>query len=266
MSPRPAVDVRDERGASAPRVIGLVVVLVGGLLMTGGVVRGLDGGGSPFVLMLLVMPVVLGIGFWHQHHRSKLARQWATSIGWTYVGSDPSLAMRWDGTPFDVGRSRRTREVVRGAFQGRAAVSFAYTYTTGSGKSQSTTTWHVLAIDLPAYLPTLELTPDGLGAKLAKGFGGQDLQLESEHFNQAWRVEAPMPRFAHDVLSPRLMERLLAPDATGLSIRVEGTSILCWTLGSPRYEDVARRLQVMGAIADAIPRFVWLDHGYDPAV
>lgn len=217
------------------------------------------------LLMLLAVPAVIALGIWYQRHRVGLARKFAASTGWEYAGSDPGLVTRWYGAPFAVGRSRRTSEVVRGRFQGRPATSFGYRYTTGSGKNQSTYTFHVVAIDLPAYLPTLELTPDGLGAKIAKGLGGQDIQLESEAFNARWRVEARDQKFAHDVVHPRLMERPLAADASGLSLRVEGTSILTWTMGSPRYEDVARRLQVLCAIADAVPRFVWLDHGYDPA-
>ena len=255
---------RDDRGVSTPQVVGIVLAVVLGVVVMAAVLSG-DGPGGFVVLMLLAIPGTIAIGVWYQRHRTKLAQQWATHVGWSFVGTDPGLTSRWHGTPFGVGRSRRTSEVVTGGFQGRPAISFGYRYTTGSGKNQSTYTFHVVAIELPAYLPTLELTPDGLGAKIAKGLGGQDIQLESEAFNQAWRVESRMPKFAHDVLSPRLMHRLLEPDATGLSFRIEGTSILCWTVGSPRYEGIARRLQVMCAVADAIPRFVWLDHGYDPA-
>ena len=53
-------------------------------------------------------------------------------------------------------------------------------------------------------------------------------------------------------------------DARGLSLSIEGTDLLCWTAGVPRWEALAGRLQVMHAVVDAIPRYVWLDHGYDP--
>lgn len=254
----------DDRGLTTTQVVGVVLGLVVVVAAVGVVLVG-DGPGGMFVMMLLLAPAIIGLGLWYQHHRTKLAQQWAARVGWRFVGTDHSLASRWYGAPFGVGRSRRTSEVVTGSFQGRPAVSFGYRYTTGSGKNQSTYTFHVVAIELPAYLPTLELTPDGLGAKIAKGLGGQDIQLESEQFNDAWRVEAPSAKFAHDVVNPRLMHRLLAPDAQGLSLRIEGTSILCWTRGNPDYPGIARRLQVMCAIADGIPRFVWLDHGYDPA-
>ncbi len=217
----------------------------------------------PFVFFLLV-PLFIVLAVYLQQQRVKAIRAWAAGAGWTYVGSDPSLVSRWRGQPFNVGHSRRVSEVVTGRFAGRQAISFAYRYTTGSGKSSSTHTFHVVATLLPAYLPTLELTAEGVGAKLAKAFGGQDIQFESEDFNRAWRVVARDMKFAHDVVHPRLMERLLRADARGMSIRIEGSDILCWTSGTQRLEAIAGRLQVLGAVVDAVPRYVWQDHGHDP--
>lgn len=216
------------------------------------------------VVWLLLIPLAIGGAIWFQAQRAKRLRAWAASAGWTYVGADPSLVARWRGEPFGRGHSQRATEVMTGRFQGRPALSFAYSYTTGSGKDRHTYTFHVVAVALPAYLPTLELTPDGLGAKLAKTFGGQDIQFESEDFNRAWRIEARDLKFAHDVVHPRLMERLLRPDARGTSLRIEGSDAVSWTQGSTRTETLAARLSVLCALVDAVPRFVWLDHGHDP--
>lgn len=220
---------------------------------------------SPFALFVVLGAGMFVWGVLYQRHREKLLRAWAASVGWTYVGSDASLVARWRGEPFGIGSSRRTSEVVTGGYRGRPAVSFAYRYTTGSGKSRTTHTYHVVATTLPAYLSTLELTPDGLGARVAKALGGQDLQLESEAFNQVWRVEAPNPKFASDVVHPRLMERLMRPDARGMCLRIEGTDIVSWRAGASDLGTVASRLDVLGAVIDSVPRFVWQDHGYDPA-
>ncbi|MCL3863176.1 hypothetical protein [Actinotalea sp. K2] len=217
-----------------------------------------------FLLVLLLVPVAAAAALWYHHRRLTGIKEWAGRMGWSYVGSDRSLASRWSRQPFGTGHARRVSEALTGPFQGRQAVSFTYRYTTGSGKNQTTVTHHVLAMRLPAFLPTLELTPDGLGARLAKVLGGQDIQFESEDFNQAWRVVAPDNRFAHDVVHPRLMERLLRADARGLSMRIEGTDILCWSPGATRLDVIGPRLQVMAAVVNAVPRFVWLDHGYDP--
>ena len=60
------------------------------------------------------------------------------------------------------------------------------------------------------------------------------------------------------------MERLLAGDAQGVSIWVVGTEVLCWVPGKADLDAVDARLAVLTAFVDAIPRFVWLDHGHDP--
>lgn len=227
-------------------------------------------GGSDVVqtllLALLVVVVPLGLvgTWWLQVKRTERLTAWAATTGWRFEGSDPTLTMRWMGQPFGQGHSRKATDVLRGHFDGMPATSFTYRWTTGSGKEQSTYVRHVVALDLPAYLPTVELTPDGLGAKLAKVVGGQDIQFESDDFNRAWRVESRDLAVAHAIVNPRLMERLLRGDATGECLRIEGTSILSWANGATDTNTLARRLGVLVAIARAIPRHVWMDHGYDP--
>jgi len=215
-------------------------------------------------LVVVGVVVLAGVGFWLQYRRNQAVQAWARNIGWTYLGTDPTLPSRWRTRPFGIGDSRRTAELMTGVYQGRSATAFRYSYTTGSGKNKSTSVFHVVVVPLPAYLPNLELTPGGIGSRLAKTCGGEDIQFESEDFNQAWRVRAGVVKFAHDVVHPRVRERLMHDDARGLSLSVEGTDLLCWTAGVPRWEALAGRLQVMCAVVDAIPRYVWLDHGYDP--
>lgn len=216
------------------------------------------------LLAFAVVPVVIGLAFWWQYKQTKANKAWAAGVGWQYVGTDPTLVNRWRGTPFNSGHSRRVSQLMVGPFQGRAAMSMTYQYTTGSGKEETTYTFHVLSMALPAYLPNLQLTPEGLGARIAKTFGAQDIEFESDDFNRAWRVQAGVQKFAHDVLHPRTMERLLRTDARGLNMRIEGTDILCWSTGRTSTARIAGRLQVLTAVVDAIPRYVWLDHGFDP--
>lgn len=224
-----------------------------------------DPGGLGPIWIFGLVPLVL-VGSWlYQRHREKVCRAWAAATGWTYVGSDQSLVHRWRGKPFHLGHSRRASEVVRGTYRGRAATSFTYRYTTGSGKNRHTVSHHVVALALPAALPTVQLTHDGVGARIAKAFGGQDIRFESEAFNERWRVESSDAKAAHDLVHPRLMERLLAPDAQGVDLRVEGASVLCWASGGQDLDQVARYLGVLTAVVEHVPRFVWLDHGYDPA-
>lgn len=226
----------------------------------------IDGDFVSFLSLLpwLLVPVVVVGGFWFQYRRTKRIKAWATASGWTYVGTDPTLVDRWRGEPFGIGHSRHASEVMVGRWGGRPAISFVYSYRTGSGKNETTYTFHVLALPLPAFLPTLELTPEDLGTRLARAFGGQDIQFESDDFNRAWRVECRDLKFAHDIVHPRLMERLLRPDARGAHLRVGGTDIVTWATGSTSTDRIAPRLSLMTAVVESVPRYVWQDHGYDP--
>jgi len=242
-------------------VAGLVAV---GVVVMGVVAAG-RGGQILGVLPFLLVPLVFGGSWWFNRKRVEAAKRWAEMIGWTWVGADNSLAHRWNGQPFGTGDGRRASEVMTGSFGPYRGTSFAYRYTSGSGKERTTHVFGVTTLSLPTFLPTLELTPENLGTRIVRAFGGQDIQFESEDFNRRWRVAARDPKFAHDVLHPRVLERLVRGDTAGMSVRIEGTDILCWTVGTPDLDLLGTRLGVLRSIIDAVPRYVWLDHGYDPA-
>ena len=213
-----------------------------------------DSSGSLLVVLGMVAVVVVFIvGLWLQKKRHERFRAWALANGWTYAESEPGLTSMSSGQPFGAGRARRATEVLRGTFEARPAVSFTYAWTTGSGKSKSTHHAHIVALQLPAYLPTVEVTPEGLGAKLAKLVGVQDIQFESDDFNRAYRVAAGDERTGHAIVHPRLMERLLRADALGNPWRIEGTSILSWEPGSTDLDRLASRLGLLSAVIESIP-------------
>ena len=231
-----------------------------------------------FVAGVVAVIAATGYGYWRGQVRRQAFFAWAVEHGWTYTGSDPSLVDRWRGQPFSAGgRNRKATDVLTGVlhgFRGQYEItSFTYSYTEDSGSrgpngQRNSTTHHaqVMALALPVPLPMLELTHDGVGAKLAKVFGGQDIQFESDEFNAAWRVVASDLKYAHDIVHPQLMERLLRPDARGVSFRIEGDTVLTWVTGMSVLELVDPRARMMAAFVESIPRFVWQDHGYDPPI
>ncbi len=249
--------------ASTLRAAGIAGAVVIGLVLA---FSRADGSSAlVYPLFFLVAGAAAVASAVYRHKRAAALREWAQKIGWTYVGSDSSLTGRWRGEPFGRGHSQGATEVITGAYGGHPAVSFAYRFTTGSGKNRQTHEYHVVAMAMPAWLPTVQLTPEGIGSRVVSAFGGQDLEFESEEFNRLWRVEARDPRYASDVLHPRTLERLVRPDARGLSLRIEGSDVLCWSPGLPDVETLATRLGVMRALVTGVPRHVWLDHGFDPA-
>lgn len=214
------------------------------------------------LLVVAMATALLVLGVVAQSRRRTRVAAWAAARGWTVMAPDRAFLARWRGQPFRSGG--RVAEVLVGTHRGRPAVSFQHSYSTGSGKNRRTHYFHVVALALPVPLGRLELTPDDVGAKLAKVFGGQDLDLELEEFNRAWRVAAEPEKFGSDVLHPRVMERLLAPDARRQCLRIDGSDIVWWGLGRPDLAMIDPRLELLSSVLDSIPRFVWQDYGYDP--
>lgn len=244
----------------------LVVLGLLGLVVVGSL-AGADPATAVLAALALVGAALVAAGaWWFQRRRREQLVAWAQAAGWSWSPRDPGLGLATlhTGRPFGQGRGRTVTEVLTGTYEGHRAVSFTYAWSTGSGDDEREHRAHVVGVALPAYLPTLELTAEGLGARVAKALGARDLQLESAAFNAAYRVDTADPRTAHAILHPRMLERLLRSDAVGLAWRIEGTWLLSWEPGVTDTERIAPRLGVLSAVVRGIPRHVWQDHGHDP--
>jgi hypothetical protein len=226
-----------------------------------------DSMGLLIVAGLVVVAAALVIGFVVRDRRRQRTRAFAEARGWTYSDREKHLEKRWHGAPFGTGGSRRATEVIAGDFHGRPATSFRYQYTVSSGENQSTTYhFHVAALALPVPLPGLRLSPEGFRSSVAKAFGGQDVQFESHAFNEEWRVQADPPqRWAHDIVHPRMMDRLMQPDARGQTIVLQGSDVFVWTSGSRDLATVDPQLELLRGVVDHVPDYVWRDAGHEPA-
>ena len=71
-------------------------------------------------LIVVGTGALVGFGIWLQYRRNQAVQAWARSIGWTYLGTDPSLPSRWRTRPFGIGDSRRAAELMTGVYQGRS--------------------------------------------------------------------------------------------------------------------------------------------------
>jgi hypothetical protein len=236
-----------------------------------------------FVLGLLALGAVAVYTMWANGKREKALAAYAASNRWGFSAEDDSLTARWRGTPFGQGDRRRARNVLSGSVHGRPFVGFEYQYDTessnsgmlngsngalfGTGYSNRERTTHhffVVAVRLPTFLPTLEVTPENFLNRAASAVGlGSRIELESEDFNRHFKVTARDPKFASDVLTPRTMQGMLS-SAQGVCWRIEGTDVVSG--GSGHLEPVAllSRLTTVNGVVDGIPDFVWHDNGYEP--
>jgi hypothetical protein len=74
-----------------------------------------------------------------------------------------------------------------------------------------------LALPVGALRGNLEVTREGVVAKLTKLFGAQDIQLGDPRFDPRYLVQATADSFPHTVLTDSIRAELLALDAESLS-------------------------------------------------
>jgi hypothetical protein len=219
------------------------------------------------VLLAIVVIGALGVGSFFVSrylHRKRVAELtgWAQANGWTYAEHAPDLVDRYAGAPFGRGFGRRARHLLRTTVDGQPVQAFEYAFKErqGSGKNRRTVTYTyaVVATSLPVARPTLQVTREHLGTRLLGAVGLDDLQLESEQFNRAFRISADDHKFAYDVLHPRTMEWMLADErASQLDFRFERADLLSWERGRLRPQRVAWAGGYLLDLVKRVPQFVW---------
>ena len=182
---------------------------------------------------------------------------------WELVERDDSLIQKYDLTT--EGHHHRTERIVRSPNDGLALEAFVHrwqtthtqTYTDSDGKSgtRRVTQDHdetVTAVQLPFPLPQLSVNA---------GWGGERVRFELEEFNDRFAVRTSSPKFAFDVIHPRMMEFLMGTHVPDLEI--DGHWI--------RFLESRHDLRLIGACADfsheflsRVPQFVWRDLGVSP--
>jgi hypothetical protein len=194
---------------------------------------------------------------------------------WTLIGADDSLIQRFDGFhPFGQGHGRRTENVIVGTARGTVPLTaFLYHWKTthtrtvsdgkGGTRTETYTKSHqqpILALSLPVPTPALTIGADSMLGRL---FGGGTIDFESSDFNQTFDVTSSHPKFAHDVVHPRMMEFLLRARPPQL-IMARGMMITYPTVHDT--VEITRLADLSCAFLSRIPSFVWRDLGVEPPV
>ncbi len=171
-------------------------------------------------------------------------------------------------------RWRGVSEVATGKVQGRDALSFKNDYLYNEGGVPGRTLPRpefvglkivmrnagIVALRAEPAIPYMHLIPNIPAYKIPS------LKVESHDFNERWKIhtERHDPRYAHALLTPTLIERLLSDDArvAGNVIFHQGWVISVVPVAQHRVETLDARLRFLAAVADAIPAFVADAFGY----
>ncbi|WP_062304166.1 hypothetical protein [Demequina subtropica] len=241
---------------------GIMAMRVGaGALGLLGAVAWYGGGTHLDVILAIAGAAVLALLVWEGVSRLRHgneAAEFAASHGWEHVQRTAAYSTRFSGTPFDAtGSSVRQEDVLRGVYGGIRCATFTHVVERQhDGERSAAQVYQVTLAELPVLLPRLDIVPENLAHTVAQALGGVDVEVESHEFNRRWRVVTRDPRYGHDVIDPRMIERLLQPDAQGRSIRISGGAVLTWTAGREGVDTLAKRLDVVVGVARRIPAHV----------
>lgn len=188
------------------------------------------------------------------------ARAFAGLSGWTVQESLDGFFAGLKTPPFDAQEMTYT-QVVTGRFGGYECYDGLFEWRKRiDGDNYISGSHRVAAVRLPDELPRLLLVPEGLGARLAKAFGGADIDFESSTFNRSWRVVADNPQVAYEMLSPRVLARLDEMESKspllferGLGVRIDDDS--------KGIDSLAERLSGLLAVVRFLPQYTIDDYG-----
>lgn len=224
-----------------------------------------------------VLPILIGVGVviligvaayysWRsEQQRQRALMELARSLGWGFDPSrDRSHALEYaDFQCFRKGDRRLAYNTLRGQVEagGRRlaakAGDFRYEVTRSNGKTTTTETYRFsyLILHLPfASVPNLLIRPEGVLDKIAGFVGFDDIDFESEEFSRRFFVQSDDKRFAYDVVTPGMMEFLLATQGPAVDLR---HGRLCFTDGRSRWTPD----QFRGAIGYAVKFLdLWPEH------
>ncbi len=150
----------------------------------------------------------------------------------------------------------RANEMFAGDYRGRGMCVLEYVYTTSNGKTTTTHTVNLVALNLPSALPPLTLSAE---SGITRMLNGRDLELESQAFNDRFRITCQDERYASAVLHPRMMEWMLLNP--GLQWQLAGNALVSFAPAAFTVPDVVARLEAMAGVIDRIPPFVYRDYG-----
>jgi hypothetical protein len=200
-----------------------------------------------------------------KQRREELAA-WAGSRGWRFDDDGSATEEFRRVAEFRRGHNRYAYNTIAGALtiKGRefpvACGDYHFRETRGSGKNRRTVTvrFSYVSVRVPGSPPDLTIRPEGFFDKVVQAFGADDIDFESDQFSRAFCVTCPEKKFAYDVVSPRMMEHLLATRPPAIFL-VGGH--VCLVAGNrtwaiPEYE---REIARLAAFFELWPEFVLED-------
>lgn len=229
------------------------------------------------VVIFVAFAALIIFGAIYSHKQQKARRlaleQLAAHRGWQF---DPSYDYSHDKqfaefSLFTTGQSRYAFNTTRGSVTiADAAWPLQYgdyhyqtttTSTDSDGKTKTETQTHTFSyviVESPyAGAPDLFIRKEGFFDRIASAIGFADINFESVEFSRKFVVKSSDKRFAYDVISPQMMEFMLA--TTPPTVDFRGAKCCLYHGSILKAEDFAATIQWTTEFFEHWPRHVIAD-------
>jgi len=190
----------------------------------------------PLIFLGVALTVVAGIALGNRivtNRRRQAYENFCLERGYHFAPERPGEEAHHVATCrlFSEGHRHTWGFTIVGTSGGTPFTAFEYRWTTGSGKSSRTHRIGGLLWTMERSLPQFLLTPEGLWARLAAYFGGQDIDFaESPEFSRAYRLRGNDEAAVRGLFTParrQVFELLGSQHAAGA-----GQELMWWRDGA----------------------------------
>ncbi|WP_291379033.1 DUF3137 domain-containing protein [Demequina sp.] len=212
----------------------------------------------------MVAGVVLGVrvGGWikraHARDFQEVTR-WANGEGLT-LSTSRRITSTARIEPFSHAGTHTAGATWAGRYRGQQVEIFYYVVDTGTARHPEKRAYTVVSARSNASPSVVEALPQRGAHAAAARVGARDVDVESAAFNRSWRVRADDERLAHELLTPRVIARLV--DAAEISVPVawDGPAVMCVTPGIVKDTDtLEQRLALVADLATLVPGYLRTD-------
>lgn len=177
--------------------------------------------------------VAIALSLWMEGKRTRELQSVAQDLGFDFRAEGAGrLSDRLSG--FDLmnrGTSRRYRNVMQRAADGRTVSLFDYQYTISTGKNSTTHRQTVAVMESANQrLPSFSMAPEGLLHRVGQLMGMQDIDFDdAPRFSRAFVLRGDDESAIRQCFGPEMLEQI--PEFGAVSIAGEGDLLMVWFAG-----------------------------------
>lgn len=210
----------------------------------------------PAVILVLLGIIWIAVRF--EKKRGKSMKAQAVRLGWSYAPkaglSDIPSADAFH--LFNIGRSRRVKNLMQGGGEDLHTAVYDYQYTVGGGQSSHTVSQTVFQfqsarLNLPAFI----LKPENVFHKIGQSFGYQDIDFDSyPEFSKRYLLRGGDEERIRKLFNPDMLVRFESEEK-GLVVEAGSQILICYRSGKRvKPEALYRSFEHMRSLYDLFVR------------